>query len=404
MGMSDPMSSSRVTPVERATLAAGLRVAVFSDTWLPQVNGVTRTLDRLVNAIAARGGEVRAFTTTDPAASPDARIVRYRSRAFWVYPGLRVARPDRAWAMRQLADWRPTLVHAATPFGLGLSGRAASRSLGIPFVTSYHTSLSAYAKFYHLGALSAPGWAFLRWFHNAGQRTYVPTRAIEGELTSHGFRDTHLWSRGIDAARFSPSYRSPEFRRALGVRDDAFLVTYIGRIAIEKGLDTLVAAMHAVGARAGGREIVFALAGDGPYLARCREEVPSGTIFTGMIGGDRLSALYASADLFVFPSVTDTFGNVLLEAMASGVPVLGADSAPTRELVGGGRGAIVPAADAQALAREIVALADDAPRRRAQVAAGLDFVVHHSWDAVFDDLILDYQDVVGAASSLVASA
>ena len=403
MDRPDLTNTGGVTPVERATLAAGLRVAVFSDTWLPQVNGVTRTLDRLMNAIEARGGEARAFTTTDPSAKPDPRIVRYRSRAFWAYPELRLARPDRAWALRQLAAWRPTLVHAATQFGLGLSGRAAARALRIPFVTSYHTSLSAYAKFYHLGALSTPGWAFLRWFHNAGQRTYVPTRAIEDELTSHGFRGTHIWSRGIDAARFSPSYRSLAFRRELGVRDDAFLVTYIGRIAIEKGLDTLVAAMQAVRARAEGRAVVFAVAGDGPYLARCRDDVPAGTIFTGMIGGDRLSALYASADLFVFPSVTDTFGNVLLEAMASGLPVLGADSAPTRELVGGGRGAIVPAANPAALADAILALAADAPRRRAQVAAGLGYVAHRSWDAIFDDLIIDYQQVVGAAPALVAS-
>ena len=397
-------TSRRIDPVERATLAAGLRIAIFSDTWLPQVNGVTRTLDRLLNAIVARGGEVRAYTTTDPAAKADPRIVRYRSRPFWAYPQLRVARPDRAWAIREMEAFAPTLIHAASPFGLGLSGRAAARELGVPLVSSYHTSLSAYAKFYHLGALATPGWAFLRWFHNAGRRTYAPTRAIEQELIAHGFEDTAIWSRGIDVGRFSPSFRSAALRRELGADDDTFLVAYVGRIALEKGLDTLVRAMHAAKARAGGRKVMFALAGDGPYLVTCRAEVPEGTAFTGMIGGDRLSAVYASADLFVFPSVTDTFGNVLLEAMASGLPVLGADAPPTRELLGDRRGAIFPAGDPDALATAILELAADAPRRARQAALGLTFAANQSWDVIFDDLILDYHRVTGARSSVAVSA
>ncbi|MBI3791825.1 MAG: glycosyltransferase family 1 protein [Gemmatimonadetes bacterium] len=399
-----PVTPSRVDAESRRTLAAGLRVAIFSETWLPQVNGVTRTLDRLLNAVIARGGEARAFTTTDPAAKPDPRVVRYRSRPFWAYPELRIARPDRAWATRQLEGFAPTLVHAATPFGLGLSGRAAARDLGVPFVTSYHTSLSAYAKFYHLGALAAPGWAYLRWFHNSGLRTYVPTRAIQRELDAHGFTNTAIWSRGIDAERFSPRFRSAALRRELGVDDDTVLVAYIGRIAIEKGIDTLVESMHAVRARAGGRRVAFVLAGDGPYLAKCREDVPDGTIFTGMITGDRLSSLYASADLFVFPSVTDTFGNVLLEAMASGLPVLGADAPPTRELLGDDRGVIFPAGDPDALAQAILALAADPARRAQQAGLGLAYAAGRSWDAIFDELIMDYRQVVQSSPALAVSA
>lgn len=388
-----------VSGAERATLAAGIRLAVFSDTWLPQVNGVTRTLDRLVRAIRARGGEARAYTTSDPGAQPDADIVRYLSRPFWAYPQLQLARPDGAWATRELAAFRPTLVHAATPFGVGLGGRSAARRLGVPLVTSYHTSLSAYAKFYHLGALSAPGWAFLRWFHNSGRRTYCPTRAIERELVDHAFTGTRIWSRGIDAEHFSPSFRSAALRAELGVGDDTFLVTYIGRIALEKGLDTLVKGMREIVARAGGRKVAFALAGDGPYDEACRRDAPGGTRFTGMIAGDRLSAFYASGDLFVFPSVTDTFGNVLLEAMASGLPVLGADSGPTRELLGEGRGALFAAADAGALAAGVLALADDPARRARMREAGLAYARARSWDAIFDDLVLDYREAIGEAAA-----
>ena len=387
-----------VSPEERSTLATGLRLAVFSDTWLPQVNGVTRTLDRLVQAIRARGGDARAYTTRDPGALEDAGIVRYPSRPFWAYPQLQIARPDAAWAVRELTAFRPTLVHAATPFGIGLGGRSAARRLGIPLVTSYHTSLSAYAKFYHLGALSAPGWAFLRWFHNSGCRTYCPTRAIERELAEHDFAGTRIWSRGIDADRFSPSFRSAPLRAELGISNDTFLVTYIGRIALEKGLDTLVKGMREVVARAGTRKIAFALAGDGPYDEACRREAPPGTRFVGMISGDRLSAFYASGDLFVFPSVTDTFGNVLLEAMASALPILGAGSGPTRELLDDGRGALFPAADASAMAAQVLALADDAARRDRMREAGLAYARAHSWDAIFDALVLDYRDAVSESA------
>ncbi len=381
----------RGDPVARTALARGMRIAIFSDTWLPQVNGVTRTLDRLLHAIEARGGAVRAYTTTDPAARADDRITRYRSRPFWAYPQLRIARPDRAWAQRELELFQPTLVHLASQFGIGLSGRAAARELGIPFVSSYHTSLSAYAKFYHLGALASPGWAFLRWFHNGGLRTYAPSRAVETELIGHGFERTARWTRGIEPGQFSPEFRSLTLRRELGVDDDTVLVAYIGRVAIEKGLGTMVQAMHLVREQAGGRKVAFALVGDGPYLQKCREDAPAGTIFTGMIGGARLSATYASADLFVFPSVTDTFGNVLLEAMASGLPVLGADAPPTRELLGDGRGVIFPGSDPDAMAAAILALAADPAARARHAARGLAFASDQSWDVIFDELILDYR-------------
>ena len=249
-----------------------------------------------------------------------------------------------------------------------------------------------------MGFAAAPGWAFLRWFHNSGRRTFCPTRAIQQELVDHAFTGMRIWSRGIDAQRFSPTFRSAALRAELGLSEDTFLVTYIGRIALEKGLDTLVKGMHEVVARAGERKIAFALAGDGPYEAACRRDAPPGTHFVGMLSGDRLSSFYASGDLFVFPSVTDTFGNVLLEAMASGLPILGADSGPTRELLDGGRGAIFPEAAATRMATDVLALADDPARRDRMRGAGLAYARARSWDAIFDTLVLDYRDAVADPS------
>ena len=187
--------------------ATGLRLALFTDTALPQLNGVTRTLHRLVRTVQARGGEVLTLTTTDRDVIEDPAVRRYSSIPFWAYPQLRLAAPGRSAVMRELRDFEPTLVHAATPFGVGLAGRAAARRLGVPFVSSYHTSFSAYAEFYGLGSLAAPGWPYLRWFHNRGLRTYCPTRAVQDELEMHGLRNTRLWGRGVDTARFSPRHR-----------------------------------------------------------------------------------------------------------------------------------------------------------------------------------------------------
>ena len=184
------------------------RVAIFTDTFTPDMNGVSRTLARLDKALTQRGSEVRVFAPRTADVTPNVRVRRFASIPFWAYRQLRLAWPSRPRVRRELAAWRPSLTHAATPFGVGLAGRAAARRLGVPFVTSYHTSLSEYARFYRLGVISGPGWSFLRWFHNGGRRTFVPTRAIADDLARRGFERLAIWSRGVDTQRFNPRWRS----------------------------------------------------------------------------------------------------------------------------------------------------------------------------------------------------
>ncbi len=357
------------------------------------MNGVARTLDRLLHAVEERGGRARLFTTSDPEAAADDAAVRYRSLPFWAYPQLRLALPGHAVAAAELSSWGATLVHVATPFGIGLAGRRAALDLGLPLVTSYHTSLAAYARFYRLGALARPGWGFLRWFHNSGVRTYCPTRATQTELREHGFRNTAIWSRGVDTARFSPRWRSSSMRAKLGAGDDQLVLAYVGRLAPEKGLDVALDAMRRLEREQPGRWR-FALAGDGPYAARCRATAPPGTAFLGQIVGDELSAFYASADVFAFPSTTDTFGNVLLEATASGLAVVGADVGPTREVLGPDGGILFGAGDGVAMAAELTALADNPERRQAVARTALSNARRRSWTQVFDSLMADYLKVV----------
>jgi len=389
----------RAPAMPSSVSAESLRLAVFTDTALPQLNGVSHTLDRLLHGVRARGGAVRLFTTTDPDSADEADVVRYASVPFPTYPQVRFAAPRARTAAAELRRWGATLVHVATPFGLGVAGRRAARALGVPLVTSYHTSLHTYATYCRLHAFTEAGWAYLRWFHNGGLRTYCPTHAVERELSGRGLRGTAVWGRGVDVQRFNPGRRSDELRTRLGAGHGRLLVAYVGRLASEKGLDVALAAMRRLHAAAPDR-FAFAFAGDGPYSDRCRRLAPPGSVFTGQLVGDALGAFYASADVFVFPSAIDTFGNVLLEAMASGLTVVAADTGPTREVLAGG-GITFPVGDDGALAAALLALAADPARRRAVAAAGLAVAHRRTWSRVFDELVADYL-VVHAGSRLPA--
>jgi len=375
--------------------AAGLRLALFTDTWLPQVNGVSRTLDRLVHAVERRGGAVQVVTVSDPAALPEARVERWPSIPFWAYPQLQMAAPRAGRALDVIERWRPTLVHSATEFGIGISGLVAARQAGVPFVSSYHTHFEQYIRFYGLSWLNAIAWPFLRAFHNAGRITWAPSGVVAQELRQHGFRNVRVWSRGVEHDRFNPSFRSREFRARLGADDGTVVVAYVGRLAPEKGIHVAMDGMRDVLARHAGR-VVFALAGDGPAEQACRAAATDGMIFLGKLTGRPLSEFYASADIFVFPSTTETFGNVVLEAMASGLAVVAPDVGATTELAAGPRALQFRAGDAASLASCVELLVTDAGRRRAIAAAALAEARTRTWDAVFDRLTLDYLEAARA--------
>ena len=376
----------------------GVRLALFSDTYPPQMNGVSRTLERLVGAARERGATVRVFTTTDPdLAHHDPDEVRWDSVPFWAYPQVRLAAPKIFAARAELAAWKPSIVHVATEFGVGLAGRSAAKALHVPLVTSYHTSFSAYAEFYRLGALAAGGWKYFRWFHAAAARTFTPTEAIRAEVEAHGFRNVGVWGRGVDGDRFDPSFRSMEWRRSLGIADEAMIVLYVGRIAKEKGLEHALRAMHELATS--DPEIRFVFVGDGPYDAELRAAAPSSTIFTGRMSGVPLSTAYASADVFLFPSVTDTFGNVLLEAMASGLVVVSADAGNTRELIGTDRGLIVPVEQPGAIATALRSLTADRARHVAIRAAAQAWARERTWAQVWNGLFSQYQALISAPAS-----
>ncbi len=366
-----------------------------TDTYAPQVNGVARTLERLVREIESRGGAVQVVTVDDPDAEPAMDIERLPALPFWAYPQLRVAAPAVIAARRALEAFKPTLVHAATPFGVGLGARLAARQLGVPFVTSYHTHFTAYLRHYKLEALDGISWPFLRWFHNSGLRTYAPTETVRRELATQGFTNTRVWSRGVDGARFAPAHRSRPLRQSLGIGDDTLIALYVGRLAPEKGIDVVLDAMQRVVAAHPGR-VRFVMTGDGPSEEKARALAPAGTVFTGRLTGDALSAMYASADLFVFPSETETFGNVVLEAMASGLAVVAPDTGATTEFATAEAASLFAAGNAASLATRISALVHDEAGRARLGYAARRAAVRHDWGTVFEGLVADYRQVAAS--------
>jgi phosphatidylinositol alpha 1,6-mannosyltransferase len=372
-----------------------IRLAIFTDTYPPQINGVAPTLARLVRAVEARGGAVQVVTVSDPEATSDSQVERWPSIPFWAYPQLQMAAPQRDKALDLIEKWKPNLIHSTTEFGVGLGGLLGAREKRVPFVSSYHTHFTAYLKHYNLSVLDAIGWPYLRWFHNAGRMTWAPSEIVRSELEHNGFTNTRVWSRGVDQNQFHPKFRSNELRAKLGVPENGLLAIYVGRLAPEKGIHVALEGMRHVMER-NGANVRFALAGHGPDEERCRATAPPGTVFMGRLTGRALSEFYASGDIFIFPSITETFGNVVLEAMSSRLALVAPDIGATTELATTETSLQFRAQDAASLAATVETLVNDPALRKRISDAAFAVAATRTWDAVFDRLVADYREALKA--------
>jgi glycosyltransferase involved in cell wall biosynthesis len=271
-------------------------------------------------------------------------------------------------------------VHIATEGPLGWSALRAARRLGLPVTSDFRTNFDAYSRHYGIGWLRRPIMGYLRHFHNATAATMVPTPALQQTLQRQGFRDVHVVARGVDTARFSPARRCGQLRAAWGAGESTWVVAHVGRLAPEKNLDLLVRAFDAM--RRVRPDSLLLMVGDGPARQALQQRCP-GAWFAGMRSGDDLAAHYASADAFVFPSMTETFGNVTPEAMASGLPVLAYDHAAAGELIcHGSSGLLAPLGDANAFLALAHELATDLPRAAAWGQAARRTTLSCQWDQV----------------------
>lgn len=375
-----------MSPVDEP--AAGhppLNVALVTETYPPEVNGVALTVARLAEGLRQRGHLVQLLRPRQPVDSDAAHAggeaqLLLRGAPIPCYPHLRMGLPAGRRLHALWSRYRPDIVHVATEGPLGWSAVRVARRLGLALCSDFRTNFQAYSAHYRLGWLRGAILAYLRRFHNATGCTMVPTEALRSELHAAGFERLSVVARGVDTRLFDPARRSDSLRRQWGVGGDGRVLLYVGRLAAEKNLELLLRAYAAMQPFDPGLRLL--LVGDGPLRKELQQRAPD-ALFAGQRTGADLAAHYASADLFVFPSLTETFGNVTPEAMASGLPVLAFDHAAAGHLIEhGANGWVAPYGDADrfvALACELAQSAHAA--RRAGQAARL-WALELGWDAI----------------------
>ena len=373
-----------------------MRIALFSEVYWPMVSGVGVTLLRLSEALQARGHQLRVYSATyalPPGQADRPEVHRSPSVPLFLYPDVQWAFPRMRDVVDDLTRFRPDVVHVATEFSLGIAGVKAARQLGFPLIASAHTDYDRYAARYGVTWALRAGWHYLRWFYGQAHKVLCPSRIYEEHLHSHGVLHTGVWSRGVDPETFHPRFRSVEYRARFGVGPGDLLVTYIGRIAREKNLELLLRAWETLAPVRGTAQLV--LVGRGPLEDEIRRREIAGVHVTGLLQGRELSAAYASADVFTFPSPTETFGNSLLEAMGSGLPSLVAASGGVLEFSEHGRNAWLVAPDsAEAIEEGLGRLLTDAALRKRLADGGLETGRARDWGQVYDRLLADYQEAV----------
>lgn len=337
-----------------------LRVAVVTETYPPEVNGVALTVQQLVLRLQARSHAVQLVRPRQPMgdnASGDVALDEVLGRGLPIprYPQLRLGLPMKRALLSQWAQRRPDLVHVATEGPLGWSALQAARKLRLPVSTDFRTNFHAYSRHYGVGWLRHPIAAYLRKFHNLAHCTMVPTPELQRELGAMGFERLLVVARGVDTDRFSPAKRSERLREQWGVAPEQPVMLSVGRLAAEKNLDLLLRCHQAMRQVCPGLKLV--VVGDGPERTALQQACPD-ALLVGPLSGEALAQHYASADLFLFPSLTETYGNVTPEALASGLALLAFDYAAAAELVRhGDNGLLAPFGDADAFVRRATDLA-----------------------------------------------
>lgn len=371
-----------------------MKIALFSDTFPPQVNGVAHTLKKLIHYMDGCGISHQVFVPgPGEQEEPGEKIKRLVSMPLAFYPDCRMALPRYFFIRNQLQQFQPDLIHVATPFNIGLCGHFYGNKYHIPLVASYHTHFDRYLRYYGLPFAVGIFWRFIRWFHSSCQATLVPSEETRQHLKNQGVERIALWQRGIDAHQFHPDKRSSSIRTRYGITKP-YIVLYAGRMAPEKDIDILKETMEKL-PHPLSNQLHWILAGDGPLLQEFKNQFPSHVTFTGFLPQEQLAEIYASSDLFFFPSSTETFGNVVLEAMSAGLPVIGANAGGVKELIKHGEtGMLCQPRDVASFLSALESIFSDPPLRETMGKAARRFALSQSWDKIFDNLFALYEKVI----------
>jgi phosphatidylinositol alpha 1,6-mannosyltransferase len=389
-----------------------MRVLFCTDTYPPQVNGVSVVTALSAAGLIARGWDCAVVAPKYPAEETDVftehvhngkyELLSIPSLPFPYYRDVRLSLPAYFSVLRLARRFRPDLIHSETEFVIGRVGQLVGATLGIPRVSSYHTDFSRYTAEYGIGWLRKPVMGYLARFHRRSLRTYTPSAPSREDLLQNGVRDVEVWGRGVDINAYSPKYRSASLRERLQL-GDRFTFVYVGRLAAEKNAETIVEAYAKAIKLLPPDSTRLVVAGAGPKEAAVRAAAPEGVIFLGYLDRHRdLPALYASSNAFLFASLTETLGLVVLEAMASGLPVIATPAGGVADhLRDGVNGVAYPPRDTDAMAAAMAALAMD-PERTKRLSEGARRTAEAlSWDHELDRLDVSYREVLSGEERAV---
>lgn len=388
-----------------------MRVAIITENFLPKLDGVTRTLARLLEHLQGNGHQALLL-------GPESGMVEYAGAEVIGTAGLPLPfYPElkfnffRPLFMRRMAEFCPDIIHLVDPVILGATGLAAARFFNTPLVSSYHTNLAAYCEHFGFSLLTKPMWQYNRFVHSQCALTFCPSPSTAAMLCMQGFEHLRIWPRGVDTTLFQPERRSAEMRLSwLATREEPenkTVLLYVGRVSWEKNLRLLVQAYREMNHE----RCHLVIVGDGPALLEMQQELQGTPVtFTGYMSGEQLAAAYASADVFAFPSTTETFGQVVLEAMASGLPVVGLFAEGVCDLVEHEHTGLLLTPhrlDEDQLVSgyrsNLARLINDQRERQQMSMAALAEAQRRSWHEAMECLVRGYQEVIESARVLVAA-
>ena len=377
------------TPNENFQTSAPLNIALITETYLPEVNGVAVTVARMVEGLLKRGNRIHMIRPRQGRNDVCSEQINYHETlvagmAIPGYSALRIGFPAKGLLVSMWSKQRPDIVHIATEGPLGWSALAAARKLDIPVSTDFHTNFHCYAKHYRIGLLTRPMAAYLRNFHTKASCTIVPTDSLQRQLERDGYQNVIVVSRGVDGELFHPAKRSERLRESWGADEETPVVMLVSRLAPEKNLNVVIQAFEQM------RKVHplarLVMVGDGPARAELQENNPH-VIFAGMQTGEALAQHYASGDIFLYPSLTETYGNVTVEAMASGLATVAFDYAAARQHIRHDlNGLLVPYEDTEAFIAQSKAIIADMGRVQRLRHAARHTMESQTWERIMGDL------------------
>lgn len=371
-----------------------MKIAIFTDTFLPQINGVTNTLSRLGDHLTQKGIEYIFLTPDHPTKDfHNYNIEKFFSTCFFLYPECRFTFPNLLRINHILDQFKPDIIQLMTEFNVGLSGLVYAKQHNIPYITNFSTNYESILASYNMGILQRPMWRYCKKFHSGAVFTLTPSKETEKYIHSKGITRTKIFTRGIDFECFHPNHRNDSLRKSLNIEEKIVLL-YVGRVSPEKGLSLLRESMIRLNEKYNDR-IALIVTGEGPMLPELMATMPKNVIFTGYKQGHELAEIYASSDIFAFPSGFETFGNVVLEAMASGIPVVGVSKGGVMESIIPHRtGLLAKPDDVDSFTAQLDEMIQNAEMRRQLGMQARKFAETRSWDSIFKELIHTYEEII----------